>query len=390
MTATPDPLEPVFTDYTADTTAEVQHSGTDALWRKAKRRRIGRGATAGAAALALVASASWLLVAGAGADDREPVPAADEPTLSEEDEQYLDALGGPARDLVGTEFALPSFAPGDVMVDEVCANGDQVIEDGSVVEPVEDGAVFLVQTATMYTEYGVGIYQVGLFGCRFGEEALYQATILEQASDDTWTAGTQLVRSEPGGESPQYLRPFVDADGLIVGVAERYDPAAGDLRYRAERVTLAADGTIEREELGDLGTEGFSEQAVRVTATPAGEPGVWTVTVEVHNTGPRHLDGYLITAATDPEVEVLSGGAVNLRTDPLGTWDVVAEIGDLPVGGVFTKEWTVAVDEDAPESYADRPQFMVDIVSSTPRDDMPAVVQELGWFGASGTTYFIE
>jgi hypothetical protein len=240
------------------------------------------------------------------------------------------------------------------------------------------------------TEGGNDSYYVGLFGCRTGDETLYQAVVLDEVEDDVWAAGMQLVHSVPGGESPQHL-PTRSEQDLIVGFAERYDPEADDLRYWAERVTLDADGQPVREVIGELGPEGYSEVALSVTATETEEDGVWTVTVEARNTGPRTLTDYVLTAATDPEVEILAGEPMNLRTDPLGTWSPVAEVDELPGGGVFTYEWTVAVGETAePEQAGDLTQVIVEFVSAAPYDDLPPTAQVLGFYGTGGGCLFLD
>ncbi|MFC3491813.1 hypothetical protein [Glycomyces rhizosphaerae] len=392
---TPDPMASIFAGYTDDTAAEVKGSSTGPLWRRARRRRIGRTAAAGVAALALIAPATWLLANAAGADEHEGPQAGqesatdEEGVLSELKENYLDELG-PKADLVGTTLDLPSFVPGNADVDAVCGVDDAELGDGRYEEPVEDGAVFFVQSSIVLTEGGYDFYYAGLFGCRYGEETLYQAVVLDEVEDDTWAAGTQLVHSVPGGESPQHL-PNRSEDGLVVGFAERYDPAADDLRYWAERITLDADGEPVREVLGELGPESYSAVSVEVAATETEEDGVWAVTVEAHNTGPRTLTDYVLTAATDPEVEILSGGPVNLRTDPLGTWSPVAEVDEIPVGGVFSYEWTVAVGEYAePEYAADLPQIMVEFISAAPYDDLPLTAQTLGFYGTGGGCVFVE
>ncbi|SDE42834.1 hypothetical protein [Glycomyces harbinensis] len=390
---TPDPVASIFTAYTDDTTAEVKDGSTVSLRRKAKRRRVGRTATAGAAALALIAPAAWLLANTAGADDREQPQTAherpiDDDSVPPDEDQYWDAYG-PGPDLVGATIVLPSFAPGNADVDAVCASDGAELSDGTVQEPVDDGAVFLVQTGeALMSDGSEEYYQVGLFGCRYGEQTLYQAVTLDEVEDDTWAAGTQLVHSELDGESPQHLG-FAVGDGVVVGFAERYDPAADDLRYWAERITLNAGGEPVREVIGDLGPEAYSELSVGVTAAATEETGVWTVTVEIHNTGPRTVTDYVLTAATDPQVEVLSGVPVNLRTDPLGTWDAVAEIDEIPVDHVFIMEWTVAVDTSGEHRYGDL-QFLADVASATPYDELPSTVQALGWIGAAGTCIFTE
>ncbi|SDL39989.1 hypothetical protein SAMN05216298_3817 [Glycomyces sambucus] len=281
MTATPDPLEPVFTDYTADTTAEVQHSGTDALWRKAKRRRIGRGATAGAAALALLAPAGWLLLNAAGADQPAGAPPgafgpdATESSRAaelgaEESESEVETDGGDVGaaysvDFIGDTVDMPSFAPGDAELEAACTVGDTVLGNGmyqgagDIGDYVEGEAFFVGVTYAAVTAadralVATGDYDyrdlslAGLFGCDTGGEILFQAAVVVDDGDGTWTA-EQLVHSEPGGET---LKGFFTTDEgyeLLIGFASRWAPEAelDEDDYWIDKVVLDDDGAVTRE-----------------------------------------------------------------------------------------------------------------------------------------------
>ena len=387
--STPDPMASIFSDYTDDTTAEVAGDAPDPLWRKAKRRRIGRVAVAGAAALALIAPATWLLANAGDGDEQEQQQAAEDHAISPEEDRALD-LFGPGVDIVGTVMTLPSFVPGNADVDEVCAADGTVIGDGRYEEPVENGAVFFVQdTASNLSQDGTDdFHEVGLFGCRYGEETLYQAVTLAETEDDTWVAGEQLVHSEPGGESPQYLI-ATERDGLVVGFAERYDPTADDLRYWAENIALDTGGAPVRTALAELDTDGFSELTVEVTSEATEEPGIWTVSLEIRNTGPRTVLDHVVYASADGGVQAVTGAPVSNR-DQDQVWLTVAEIDGLAPGQVYTQEWTVSVDEPVQPWYLDGPEFHVGVESVVRYEEQPDAVQTLIWGQNGGWCGFAE
>lgn len=268
MNTTPDPLESVFTDYTDDTAAEVEDRGTDGLWRKARRRRIGRAATAGVAALALIAPATWLLANTAGADEPQPQAGEQErlpadTTLGEDDVQAWEVEVADADDFVGATVDLPSFAPGNTDVDEVCGVGETVVADGryhgagDAGAPGEGEAFILGTTFAALTAaeramvaegepFPTGLSLVGFFGCDTGDTMLFQVVVLEDTGEGTWAA-EQLVHSEPGGVS---LKGIMAGDGmeLLVGFVRRWAPPVelDDDQYFVERV-LVDDGTVTRD-----------------------------------------------------------------------------------------------------------------------------------------------
>ncbi|MFG3341947.1 hypothetical protein [Glycomyces sp. NPDC048151] len=410
---TPDPMKDIFAEYTGDITAATDTGGADRLWRKAKRRRTGRvAAVAGLTAVALTGSATWAFQYAAGADeqDRQQQTAADEtPTQSEEAKRH-DELFFEAEDLTETPMDLPAFVPGNADVDEVCQVEDVLLTNGEHVEPTESGAVFVKQVTYSHVKADADGSDVAILGCRFGEEALYQVVIIEEAGDETWVAAEQLVHSEPGGESPQYIgesfgliEEGLDDEGLLVGFSERYDPEADDLRYWAERVGLDAEGELVREPIGDVTAEGFAPLTIDVEATETATEDVWTITATVYNHGPRVASGYTLTAHHEEFVEVLDGPAESETEDPL--WSEVGVIDGLGVGDSYTLEWTVAVDraaqrawalemgpyeEDADANIEFLPQFIVNFESDTPIEELPPVMDELVWWNGGGNVAFPE
>lgn len=277
---TPDPMKDLFAEYTGDITAATG-TGADRLWRKAKRRRAGRIAAAGAAALALFAPVSWLLANTAGAGEPQPpaphagangsTETAEEEAVREEDllpevEFLPDEDPVAVYDLVGATVDMPSFVPGDGDVEAVCGSGDTVVADGMYHgagesgDPAEGEAFLLLTTDAVVTEedrvdiadgeaaWG-DLSLVGYFGCDAGDEFVFQVVVLEEDGDGTWTA-TQVVHSQPGGE---VIKGVIAGDGgeLLVGFAERWDPSAtgpdSDTEHWIERVRLDATGAPVRE-----------------------------------------------------------------------------------------------------------------------------------------------
>jgi hypothetical protein len=410
---TPDPMKDLFTTYTSDVTAATSTDGADRLWRKAKRRRAGQvAAVAGVAALTLTGSATWAFQHAAGADeqDRQQQTAADEtPTQSEEAKRF-DNLVFDAEDLTEAPMDLPSFIPGNADVDDVCQVDDVLLQNGEHQEPVENGAVFVKQVTYAHVKADADASDVAVFGCRYGEESLYQVVILEEAGDETWGAAEQLVHSEPGGESPQYITESLgmideglDDEGLLVGIAERYDPVADDLRYWAERVSLDAEGRVVREPIGEVPVAGVSPLTVDVEATESETEDVWTVTATVYNPGPRAASGYTMVSHHEAFVEVLDGPPATETSDPL--WSEVGAIDGLGVGETYTLEWTVSIDraaqrewaldmgpyeQDAAGNIELLPQFSVNIESDTPIEELPPVMYELAWAGGGDNIAFPE
>ncbi|MEU6249190.1 hypothetical protein [Glycomyces sp. NPDC047010] len=386
---TPDPLETVFIDYTDDTAAQVRGAGTDSLWRKARRRRIGRTAAAGAAALALLAPAGWLLANTAGADDRSAAPPAAEQTTDDgtpfpdEDPNTIwegDVLPAP-EEIIGAAITLPSFGSGSD-----CQTEDAVIADGTFAPPAEDGAVYLKQlTPATLTGVPGTAEAVGLFGCATGGDTALQAVVLTETELDskTWEATLQLTRSEPG-RSPQLLS--YDGDGLIVGYAEQY-PAGDDVPYWFELIRLDDAGAPAAEHLGDLGTAGYADLDVTIGAQPAGEDGEYRLTVSVRNDGPRTAIGYNVSVCGMAPADVATdlGTSDCLEGDGAG---VPVPIGDLAVGETFSHEWTTVVDvaqwQDAVDTATDDsltgPVFTATVDTGTADSDLPPNIKAA--FGA--------
>ncbi|MQM25272.1 hypothetical protein [Glycomyces albidus] len=381
-----DPMASIFVEYTDDTTAEVKERSTDPLWRKARRRRIGRTAAAAAAALALVAPASWLLAGAAGSDGQVEESA--------QEQSFEIVEGGPDDggvtlvfgqvELVGATIDLPSFAPGNAGVDRVCTVDGAVVADGRLEAPEATGTVFLKQFVQLPVideddeTQALFSPQVALFGCDTGDETLFQAVVVEQV-DGEWTATQEAVRSEPGGESPQYLSSDADGDLLVV-FAERFDPGADDVAHWVERVVLDSDEAPVREPVGDLEADGYADLAVDAAVTETDEADVWTIAVTVRNTGPWVVSDQIVAAGRNEGVEVLSGAPVVV---PAGEdLSAVEEIDGLAVGQSRTLEWTVAVDADAlPESELS-PLFVVQVQSAAPWQEAPELVRELDWYSS--------
>jgi hypothetical protein len=408
---TPDPMKDLFAEYTGDITAATG-TGADRLWRKAKRRRLGRVAVAGVAVLALSGSATWALQQTAGADeqDRQQQTATDETPTQSEEAMRFDALVFNAEDLTEAPMDLPPFVPGDPDVDDVCQVDDVLLQNGEHEEPVENGAVFVKQVTYAHVKADADPSDVVVFGCRYGEESLYQVVILEAAGEEQWVAAEQLLHSEPGGESPQFITESLgvideglDDEGLLVGFSERYDPVADDLRYWAERVSLDAEGELVREPIGDVTTEGFSPLTMDVEATETETEDVWTITATVYNPGPRVASGYTLTAHHEAFVDVLDGPPATETEDPL--WSEVGAIDGLGVGETYTLEWTVSIDRAAQREWAlDRgpypedaagtiellPQFSVNFESDTPIEELPPVMDELVWCAGGDNVAFPE
>ncbi|MFC3491811.1 hypothetical protein [Glycomyces rhizosphaerae] len=392
-----DPLDVMFDQYAAATAAETTRSTTRQLRRRMHRHRAGRVAAAGVAAAVLAVPGGWMFQQNVAADEQETADEqtpeqTPEPTITDEnrvlteEERYLNLLG-PSVDLIGAELDLPSFVPGDADVDAVCGRDGVVLGDGRHEEPVEPGSLFLKEAlpGTLAGDGGDWA-EVGLFGCRYGEETLYQAVVLEEESDGTWVAREQIVHSVPGGESPQYLQ-STDEDGVLIGFAERYDPAANDLAYWIESVGFDAAGAPVREKLAELDEAGFSDTSVEVAATETEEAGIWTVTVEVRNNGPREISDHVLVAAVDKEVTVLSGQPLATVEDE--AWTTLAEIDELGVGGSYSQEWTVSVGADQDDDTIP-PKFDASLEAVTPWEERPEIVQTVFWGQENAVFYFWE
>jgi hypothetical protein len=388
---TPDPMDEIFAEYTDGITAATDTSGADRLWRKAKRRRTGRVTVAGVAAVALTGTATWAFQQAGAAEEQETAneqaaeqtTAPDETPMSREEERYLDMLGA-GTDLVGAELDLPSFVPGNADVDAVCGRDDVVLADGRHEEPLEPGAVFVKESmaGTLAGDGGGWTEEVGLFGCRYGEETLYQAVVLAEVEKDRWEAREQIVHSIPGGESPQYLQSSYD-DGILIGFAERYDPAANDLAYWIESVGFDAEGAPVRDVLADLDGSGCSDLSVRFTGAETEESGVWTVTLEIRNNGPRDITDHVLHAAVDEGITILSGDPVDV-IDP-ETWTTLAEIEELGVGEVYTEQWTATVTDDRGDTIP--PAFHASLEAVVPWEERSEVAQTVFW-GQEGAAYY--
>jgi hypothetical protein len=273
-----DPIYGLFDEYESATAAETRPRSADQLRRKAVHLRIGRTAVAGAAALALIAPATWVLANVAGADGQEQPQAGapggvdqESPTAPADPDPASSGTPGAeddsidATDIVGATVDMPSFVPGDTAVEDVCGSGDTVVVDGTyhgagVSGEVEEGETFLlVLTNAAVTEedrvaYADGtaalsdLSLVGYFGCDFGDEFVFQTVVLENTGEGTWTA-EQLVHSEPGGEVIKGVITGNDGE-LLVGFAERWDPGAvsgTDTEHWIDTVRVDENGTVVRE-----------------------------------------------------------------------------------------------------------------------------------------------
>jgi hypothetical protein len=355
----PDPLAAVFTDYTDDTSAEVRDGGTDRLWRKAKRRRIGRVAVASAATLALLVPAGWLVVNVAGADGPEAAeeqtipPVWTAPAVGDGEDIRSDSLAPGFDALVGATVDLPSFLPGDDEVDEVCRTDGAVVIPGWAGTPDEVGAVFLKQYYTVALATDEAPIPVALLGCDYGDSTAFQVVALSHDAGQ-WSTVAQFAHTEEDGAVPrQLLGSGEDEVGLTIGYAERYDPGADDLDYWFESVTLDAAGDPVSEPAGDFDAEGYTDLDLSIAATETGEAGVWNLTATVYNDGPRTATGYEVIICgwelSDIDMDLELQPCVN--PDCVDTGDgcpsvreAVAVIDDLGVGESFTYEWTVTID----------------------------------------------
>jgi hypothetical protein len=360
----PDPLQAVFTDYTDDTSAEVSGSSTDPVWRKAKRRRIGRVAVASAAALALLAPAGWLLANTAGADKpeaaEEPPPVWTAPAPEGNGPNSMSEMLLPGYEtLVGAVVDLPSFIPGDDEVDEVCQTEDAVVVPGWAEIPDEVGAVFLreyrfVPNSTLQSAAEEEPVPLALLGCDYGDGTAFQVVSLSDDGDQ-WSTVAQYAHTEADGTVPLQLLGSDEAEtGVEIGFAERYDPEADDLDYWFETITIDAAGDPVRTPAGDLDVEGFSDLNIDIAAAATGQEGVWDFTATIRNDGPRDATGYevyMCTLSSQPYLlerglsDCINHDCVDTGTGCPDDREPVAVI-DLPVGGSYTYEWTMAIDLD--------------------------------------------
>ncbi|MEU5875833.1 hypothetical protein AB0A73_30255 [Glycomyces sp. NPDC047369] len=382
MTA-PDPLETVFIDYTDDTAAELRGTGTgtDRLWRKARRRRIGRTAAAGAAALALLAPAGWLLANTAGTDDRGTAPAEEQTTAPEHllpdqdpDAIWADEVVPETGEIVGATMTLPSFG-GDA--DAACPVEDAVIADGTFAPPGDDGAVYLKQLriATLTGEPGAA-QAVALFGCGFDGDAAFQVVVLAETAPGSgaWEAERQLARSAPGA-SPQYLGG--GETDLVIGFAERYDATAGDLDYWFDRYWIDAAGEVRSERVSSAAPQALSHLVIDVAAAETGD-GDRTLTATVRNDGPRDVADYTLTVCGLPFADTVD---TDLGVAECGGEDdfTAVPVGGLAVGETFTYEWTAAVDPGQWDAYLGTvdddaltgPVYLVAVSSGAVEDGIP-------------------
>ncbi|WP_112133810.1 hypothetical protein [Glycomyces dulcitolivorans] len=361
----PDPLAAVFTDYTDDTSAEVRDGSTDRLWRKAKRRRIGRVAVASAAALALLVPAGWLLANTAGADGPEaaeepppvwtaPAPEGNGPNTRS------DMLVKGYETLVGAVVDLPSFIPGNDEVDEICQVDDAVVVPGWVEVPDEEGAVFLREYTSLVPAMDAAPIPVALLGCDYGDGTAFQVVTLADEGDQ-WSTIAQYAHTEADGAVPLEITGSDEPFGEIkVGFAERYDPEANDLDYWFETITLDAAGDPVSTPAGDLDVEGFSDLNIDLAAMATGEAGVWDFTATIRNDGPRDATGYevymcALWSQTFTEVgltDCINHECVDTGDGCPSNREPVAVI-DLPVGESVTYEWTVVMDLDQWQAYID-------------------------------------
>jgi hypothetical protein len=400
MSTTPDPIKAIFTDYTGATTAEVQGGGTDRLWRRAKRRRIGRAAVGAAAALALLAPAGWLLV-NASADEQgrqaaqeqtaEPVWTA--PAVGNSANGRSDSLAPGFEDLVGAAVALPSFIPGDEEVDDVCKVDDAVVVPGWDGPPDDVGAVFLAQFSSLREEEGAEAIPVALFGCDYGDSTAFQVVALSHG-DGEWSTVAQLAHTQTDGAIPMHIvGPGAGEESTRIGFAERYDPEANDLHYWFEDVALDAAGDPVSEPAGTLDVDGYSDLDVSMAATETGGAGVWDLTATIRNDGPRDAIDYevamcaLSLGGVDMQIgltDCINRDCVDNGTGCPEDWEPAAVIDELPPGESVTYEWTVTIDPGQWQAHIDAiddaalagPMFEIDVrKGGYPVDTVPRAFQ---------------
>lgn len=341
----------------------VEPPAVAAIHGKVRRRRTVRVTVAAVAALALVAPASWMLQQVANADEQDKPVVADDSTsaIAEETTTPAAAPTTPAEteeadtedgeqeqpvlptfdELVGTEIDLPSFMPGNDMVDQACPVDGAVLEDGTTGEYMQgEGRIGLLEVVNApMTGAGGRELPVLFLGCRFGEAAAYQAVVLDQSEGTgDWYAAAQLIASKPDADSPYDLALAPDY-GVLVGVAENYaccdmDPDALD--YWVERITLDDDFEAVRTEVA----EGpLPDLAITVEATETDEPGVWTVTATIRNDGEAASDDYHLSACADPNEISAEFEVVECGVDA----PVIEDMNGLAPGEEHTTSWEVHV-----------------------------------------------
>jgi len=360
----------------------VEPPAVAAIHGKVRRRRAVRVTVAAVAALALAAPASWMLQQVANADEQDRPVVADDATSATAEEATTPAAAPttPAEteesdtedgeqeqpvlptfdELVGTELDLPSFMPGNDMVDQACPVDGAVLEDGTTGEYMNGGGrIGLLEAVNApMTEAGGRELPVLFLGCRFGEAAAYQAVVLDQAEGTgDWYAAAQLITSKPDADSPYDLAPAPDF-GVLVGVAEAYaccDMDPDDLDYWVERITLDGDFAPVRTEVAE---GALPDLAVTVEATATGDAGVWTVTATIRNDGEAASADYHLTACADPN-EVSAEFVIVECGDARPTEDM----NGLEPGEEYTTSWEIHV---APSSeWIDGAYLWVEIAPNT-------------------------
>jgi hypothetical protein len=310
----------------------VEPPAVAAIRGKVRRRRAVRVTVAAVAALALVAPASWMLQQAATAEEREQPVVADDTTSEtaaadptspdaapttpaetgetgtegEEQQPVLPTF----EDLVGTVMDLPSFMPGNDMVDQACPVDGAELEDGGKREFMRaTGRVALLEVVHAPMSAGGEERAIAFLGCRFAEAAAFQAVVVAEGEEGGWVAEEQLIHSKANADSPYDL--MADADyGVLVGVAEQYaccDMDPDELDYWVERIRIDDDGEVVSEQLedADLGDRSrITDLSIAVEVTETEAEGVWTVTATVRNEGDRtSAPFYLISCAMTDTIE---------------------------------------------------------------------------------------
>lgn len=357
-----------FTEFGEAAELMVEPPDARVIRGKVRRRRVTRVAVAGVAALALLAPASWMLQQAATAEERDTPEVADdtnttvveeEPTKAEEPTPSEDATPDGEEedslfdepptfdDLIGTTLDLPSFMPGNEMVDQACPVDGAVLEDGTTGGYMDGGGrIGLLEVVhARMMEDSDREFAVLFLGCRFGEAAAFQVVVLEQSEGDgSWYVGAQLIASKSNADSPYDIvaAPPGVGYGVLIGFAESYaccgtDP--DDLDYWVEMVSLDRDFEPVRATFDE---SAHPDLAITVEATETDEAGVWTVRATIRNNSSGSYSGlYDLSACADPaEIKEVEFPFGDCSEDGM---TVIEDIGSLDPGEEHTTSWQVTV-----------------------------------------------
>lgn len=363
----------------------VEPVDATAIHGQLRRRRATRGAlAAGACALLVAGPAGWWLQVSDGAE-LDPLPAGEqtteiaveqqtptEPAPETTAEEQSRDVGGEEEaapppafdDLVGGEMDLPSFNPGDDLMDQACPVDNAELVDGSTGRPFATGQVNLLEVVTTPLREGGPERAVMFLGCRFAEASAFQAVALTQRDDGGWTAGEQLITSKSNADSPYDIAPAADY-GLLVGVAERFvccDMDPDELDYWVERIRIDAEtGAIDQQRLeeDDVDSGVFTNLTVMVEWEPTDEADVYEVKLTVENEGPEESGYYMISACAYLD-EIEFDVAVH-DCDEGRLW--VEKVDPLSVGETHTTTWIATVAADADRSEGIHTWFAIEPVT---------------------------